>query len=261
MTGACNMILKKGNFFLRFALLTLIFLIALYISLIAFTPNQMTVLAGEEYRVEFFSPFHLQISAQTSGIRVERLNSVSTRSAFTMPYRLECNRYGQNKIHLSLFGVVPVKDIEVNAIPAKELIVCGNTVGIKLYIKGVLVVGVSGVLITDGRKVTPVKNAGIEPGDFIIEVNNKKIEDIGELSDLVDGSGEKEVQIKYIHENRIMTANATPVECVEDGKFRLGLWVRDSTAGIGTLTYIEEETGKLEPGPWYQRYRYGIRMR
>ena len=68
-----------------------------------------------------------------------------------MPYVLECFQHGSNKIHLRLFGIVPIKDIEVNAIPARELLVCGNTVGIKLYIKGILVVGVSGVLTPDGR--------------------------------------------------------------------------------------------------------------
>src|SRR5690606_5939302 len=47
------------------------------------------------------------------------------------------------------------------------------------------------------------------------------------------------------HENRIITSKVTPVQCIEDGKYRLGLWVRDSTAGIGTLTYIEAETGKF----------------
>lgn len=238
------MIIKKGNSLLRFSFIILIVIFAFYFSLIAFTPNQMTVLAGEEYRVEFFSPFRLHISAETGGIRVEKLDT-GNRSMFTMPYALECSQYGQNKIHLSLFGFVPVKNIEVNAIPARELLVCGNTVGIKLYIKGILVVGISGVLTPDGREVIPVKDTGLEPGDFIIEINRKKIESISDLSRVVEESGEKEVELKYIHDNRVMTAKAVPVECVEDGKYRLGIWVRDSTAGIGTLTYIEEETGKF----------------
>jgi stage IV sporulation protein B len=114
-----------------------------------------------------------------------------------------------------------------------------------LYIKGILVVGVSGVVTPDGREVIPVKDTGLEPGDFIIEVNNKKIEKITDLSKLVEQSGTNPIQLKYIHDNRIMYAQVTPAQCVEDGKYRLGLWVRDSTAGIGTLTYIEEETGKF----------------
>lgn len=237
------MSLKKGNPLLRIGFLFLIFIISMYISLIAFTPSQMTVLAGEEYRVEFFSPFHLQLSAETAGIRIEK--RIPESSMFTMPYTLECTNYGRSKIHLRLFGVVPIKDIEVNAIPVRELLVCGNTVGIKLYIKGILVVGISGVLTPDGREELPVKDSGIEPGDFIVEVNRKKIESISDLTSVVEQSGPKELEIKYIHENRVLTAKTVPVECVEDGKYRLGLWVRDSTAGIGTLTYIEQNTGKF----------------
>lgn len=245
LTGACNMFLEKRKSIFRFSILILIVLVTFYISLIAFTPNQMTFLTGEEYRIEFFSPFQLRLSAETAGIRIQKLHKEEHRSSFTNPYLLECTAYGQNKIKLSLFGIVPVKEIEVNAIPARELIVCGNTVGIKLYIRGILVVGISGVVTPEGREIIPVKSTNIEPGDFIIEINNKKIEKISDLSKIVEEAGTKEVQLKYIHENRIITEKAVPAQSVEDGKHRLGLWVRDSTAGIGTLTYIEEETGKF----------------
>ena len=239
------MIFKRGNSFFRLSFLLLVVIMALYISLVAFTPNQMTVLAGEEYRVEFFSPFRLQLSAQTSGIQIEKVNTGSKSSVFSMPYSLKCTQYGSNKLQLSLFGVVPVKDIEVNAIPARELIVCGKTVGIRLYIKGILVVGISGVLTPDGNEVLPVEGSGLEPGDFIIEINNKEINDISSFSKVVNDSKDKAVVLKFIHDDRILETKVTPVQCVEDGKYRLGIWVRDSTAGIGTLTYIEEETGKF----------------
>jgi len=239
------MLIEKRKPIFRIVFLLLIVLISFYFSIIAFTPNQMTFLAGEEYRIEFFSPFQLKLSAETAGIRVEKISNNNNKPAFINPYVLECTGYGRNTIKLSLFGIVPVKDIEVNSIPVKELLVCGNTVGIKLYIKGILVVGVSGVITPDGKEIIPVKNTGIEPGDFIIEINNKKIEKISDLTKIIDESGDSEVELKFIHENRVLTSKVTPVQCVEDGKYRLGLWVRDSTAGIGTLTYIEKETGKF----------------
>ena len=85
----------------------------------------------------------------------------------------------------------------------------------------------------------------MEPGDFIIEINNKEINDISSFSKVVNDSKDKAVVLKFIHDDRILETKVTPVQCVEDGKYRLGIWVRDSTAGIGTLTYIEEETGKF----------------
>lgn len=236
--------MKFRNSVFRLSFLLLIIIMTLYISLVAFTPNQMTVLAGEEYRVEFFTPFQVRLSAETAGIHIQRLDNVK-QSVFTSPYTLQCTNYGQNTIQLSLFGIVPIKDIQVNAIPARELMVCGNTVGIKLYVKGLLVVGISGVLTPDGREVLPVKDSGIEPGDFIMEVNRKKIEKISDLTQIIEETGENELEIRYLHDNRVLSAKAAPVKCVEDGKFRLGIWVRDSTAGIGTLTYYEKETGKF----------------
>jgi len=239
------MIFKKENSFFRVGFLVFIIIVSLYLSLIAFTPSHMTVLAGEEYRVEFFSPFSLQLSAETAGIHVEKLGAGDRKSVFSMPYTLKGTQYGQNRLQLSLFGLVPVKDITVNVIPARELIVCGRTVGIRLYIKGILVVGISGVMTPDGKEVLPVKDTGLEPGDFIIAVNNKEIEKISDLSQIIDESRGNEITLKFIHDNRIIESRVTPVQSIEDGKYRIGIWVRDSTAGIGTLTYIEEETGKF----------------
>ena len=239
------MIFKKENAFFRFGFLVFVIIASLYLSLIAFTPSQMTVLAGEEYRVEFFSPFQLHLSAETGGIHVERMGAGNRTSIFSMPYTLKGTEYGQNKVQLSLFGLVPVKDISVNVIPARELIVCGNTVGIRLYIKGLLVVGISGVLTPDGNEVLPVKDTGLETGDFIIAVNNKEIEKISDLSKAIENSADKEITLKFIHDSRVIESKVTPVQSAEDGKYRIGIWVRDSTAGIGTLTYIEEETGKF----------------
>ncbi|ANW99307.1 SpoIVB peptidase [Thermoclostridium stercorarium subsp. thermolacticum DSM 2910] len=239
------MIFKREKSFFRFCFSVFVVIVSLYFSVIAFTPSQMTVLAGEEYRVEFFSPFRLQLAAETGGIHVQKLDAGDRTSFFSMPYTLKGTQYGQNRIQLSLFGLVPVKDITVNVIPARELIVCGNTVGIRLYIKGILVVGISGVLTSEGKEVLPVKDTGLEPGDFIVAVNNKEVEKISDLSKIIEESGGKEITLKFLHDNRLTEAKVTPVQSAEDGKYRIGIWVRDSTAGIGTLTYIEEETGKF----------------
>ncbi|NLX76115.1 MAG: SpoIVB peptidase [Clostridiaceae bacterium] len=239
------MIFRKEKSFLRLGFLVLIVIVSLYLSLVVFTPSQMTVLAGEVYRVEFFSPFRLQLSAETGGIHVERMETAYRSSVLSMPYTLKGTQYGQKKVQLSLFGLVPVKDINVNVIPASELIVCGNTVGIRLYIRGILVVGVSGVMTSDGKEVLPARDTGIEPGDFIIAVDNREIERITDLSEIIDKSCGKEITIRFIHDSQVREVKVTPVQSAEDGKYRIGLWVRDSTAGIGTLTYIEEETGKF----------------
>lgn len=244
VTGACDMIFRKEKSIFRFCFLVFVIILSVYLSIIAFTPSQMTVLAGQEYRVEFFLPFRLQMSAETNGIHVEKV-SADSNSLLSRPYTLKGTKYGQNRIQLSLFGLVPVKDITVNVIPARELIVCGNTVGIRLYIKGILVVGISGVLTDDGREVLPVKDTGIEPGDFIIAVNNNEVDKVTDLSRIIDESKGQEITLRFIHDNRVVESRVTPVQSAEDGKYRIGIWVRDSTAGIGTLTYIEEETGKF----------------
>lgn len=96
----------------------------------------------------------------------------------------------------------------------------------------------------DSKKYKPYLNSGIEEGDMIVEMNNKKIENTNELVETVNKSNGEEIQIKYVRDDEVITTSIVPVKS-ESNEYKLGLWVRDAAAGVGTLTFYEPSTGNF----------------
>ena len=111
----------------------------------------------------------------------------------------------------------------------------------KLYTSGVLVVGMSEIEGSDNKKYKPYENTGIQEGDTIIKVNNKQIHSTQDLIETISLSGGKDVNIKYVHEQETKECSMTPVK-TSNSEYKLGLWVRDSAAGVGTITFYEPST-------------------
>ena len=154
-------------------------------------------------------------------------------------------------VSLSLFNTIPLKEVSVNVIPKATVIPVGTTVGLKLYTDGVLVVGMSEI---DGKK--PYEKTGIEEGDRIISLNEETITCTADLVEKVNNSKGKEINIKYVREGGQYQANITPVK-TNNNEYKLGLWVRDTAAGVGTVTYYEPKTKKIAAlGHRNIRYRY-----
>ncbi len=142
-------------------------------------------------------------------------------------------------ITLSLFNLINIKEIKVNTIPETTVIPLGNSVGLKLYTSGVLVVGMTEI---EGEK--PYENAGIEEGDIIIEINKQEITCTAELIECINNSKGEDLNIKYVRDGVEYTANMEPIK-TEENEYKLGLWVRDGAAGIGTISYYEPSTGNF----------------
>lgn len=128
---------------------------------------------------------------------------------------------------------VKVSDIQV--IPV------GEVVGIKLYTSGVLVVGTSGIESIDGMTYKPYENADIREGDSIISINDNIVNNTEELIDAINMYNGEKVKVTYIRDNEERTCEIVPVQD-KVGKYKIGLWVRDSAAGVGTVTFYSEET-------------------
>ncbi len=123
-----------------------------------------------------------------------------------------------------------------------ELYVCGTPFGIKLLTDGVIVTGFA--KIGDGGnafELSPAGRAGIEKGDIITSVNGEKIKSSENMSELIAASGES-AELTYTREDTEYTATVE-IKRDTDGQPRIGLWVRDSTAGIGTMTFYDAESG------------------
>lgn len=131
--------------------------------------------------------------------------------------------------------------ISVSAVPDVLVVPMGNAVGVKVYSEGVLVIGTSMVEGVDGNTHEPYKETKIKSGDIILKINDESIESIDELVVEVNKSNGSEISIEYKRDNKIFNEKITPVKSLDDGKYKIGLWVRDGTTGIGTLTFYAPE--------------------
>ncbi len=138
---------------------------------------------------------------------------------------------------ISLCGIIPIKTVTVKTLPATEVIAGGNVVGIKLYTKGAVVVSTDS--FTEGfREISPGLKSGIKPGDVIVAVNDEEVVSAQELSHKV-ASGQLTLTVIRGDEELKIPINPHKTET----GYKLGLWVRDSSAGIGTLTFYRPDTG------------------
>ena len=148
---------------------------------------------------------------------------------------------GTTNLEVKLFNTFNVKDIDVSVIKRTKVIPVGQVAGLKLYTTGVLVVGMSEIKGIDNKKYKPYENTGIQEGDTIVQIENDEITGTKELIQKVNSSKGKELNLKYVRDGKILECAISPVK-TSTSEFKLGLWVRDSAAGIGTMTYYEPET-------------------
>ena len=136
-----------------------------------------------------------------------------------------------------------IKTVEVMAIPKEiQLYPGGNVVGIKLQTNGPLVVGFSDIENEEQKPYSPSKESGINLGDVILAINEIEINSSEFLAETLNSLKLDELDVKIERDGKILYKKVKPVK-TSDGKNKIGLWVRDSTAGIGTVTFIDPETG------------------
>ena len=151
---------------------------------------------------------------------------------------------GDHTVTAKLFGIVPVKNVSVEVLPELSLIPGGDVFGVKFFTKGVIVIGCTEIETENGF-INPSQLSGISKNDIINRVNGIEVNTVEALSEIIANSMGKPLFLEYTHEGKNKQCELTPVKSKSDGKYKSGLWVRDSTAGIGTLTYYNPETGEF----------------
>ena len=136
--------------------------------------------------------------------------------------------------------IFPQADSEANApvVAEKVLVPGGQSVGVKMDVRGVLVVGLEEIESDDGEKINPGLLGGLQIGDTILEIDGKEVYRADEVQSIVNKI-KGVVKLKVKRNNEIISVNINPVVSKTDGLYKLGIWVKDKTAGIGTLTYYD----------------------
>ena len=143
------------------------------------------------------------------------------------------------RVTIKLFGLIPIKEAEIKRTEAPLLIPGGSPIGIKLLTDGVVVVSTQQV----AGGCNPAGDAGIEPGDCILTANGEILNSSNRLAEIIMGSHGEEINMTVRRDGREFTACVTPRFSEAEGTFKAGLWIKDSSAGVGTMTYIDPESG------------------
>ncbi len=145
-------------------------------------------------------------------------------------------------LRLKLFGIFPIKSVTVQQTQTVMLAPCGTPFGIKMVTDGVLVVGMSN-LETQQGSANPAKDAGLEIGDVLCSLDGQPVQSNEDVSRIISDCGGRQVECVYRRDGVTHTTWLTPMQSLAGSAYRIGIWVRDSTAGIGTLTYCDFSQG------------------
>lgn len=146
------------------------------------------------------------------------------------------------EVYFSAFGILPSKRVEIITVDSDQVILGGQPIGIILQCDGILVVGFSEIINLDASTSTPAKSSGIQIGDFITHVDNVKIDSAAHLGNLIKTSKGEELNITVRRNNKNVDIKITPEKDRQDKQYHIGIWARDSSSGIGTLTFIVPST-------------------
>lgn len=152
------------------------------------------------------------------------------------------NEDKSRNVTLSLFGTIPLKTVRTVNVETRSVQVCGTPFGVKMFSDGALVVAFSDQYTNLGTE-NPAKEAGLKLGDLIVSAGGHAVRSNEELTQAITDAAGNAIPVVYRRDGVQHTTMLTPVQDVSTGAYRAGLWVRDSSAGIGTMTFLDPLNG------------------
>ncbi len=179
----------------------------------------------------------------TKKIEYKSVYSVENNSSYLVDYQNN-SKVSPVENDIKLLGIIPVKTTSIIQSKPKKVSVSGESFGIKLYTDGVIIVGIRDVE-TDKGKCNPAKEAGLEKGDIIIEINGKKVYSADSVTDILNDNNGNDYKITIKRNGNYKEFLLKPAYSSSQGCYKVGLWVRDSTAGVGTITYYDKSNNTV----------------
>lgn len=183
----------------------------------------------------------LPIAGIFTGKNAEDISvNAAAMSKFSLNEKIEISssREGDYRAELKIFGIFPYKSMQVHVVESKRIMPSGEVVGLYMEMEGILVLG-TGEVETERGKLAPAENI-VKSGDYILQVEEKKVVTISEMIEALQQAGEGKVRLQIRRDDKEMPVRVENV-LAKDGMYKIGVWVREDTEGIGTLTYIDED--------------------
>lgn len=216
--------MKNKKKILISTIISILLIALIYVSDITNIPDNIILFKEEELNINTI--FGMSVKAlETSNTDIDTTQSGEIIQASSGSY---VNKEENINVGINLFGI-KVKEVSVNVIDDIEVVPLGGLIGMKLYTNGVLVVGMSEIYGQNNQVYRPYENTGIKEGDTITKINDEYIVSTEDMTECINASQGKEIKITYIHNNKTLETNITPIE-TDKNNYKVGLWVRDTAA-------------------------------
>ena len=206
-------------------------------------PSTIMLKAGMEQKLDFRVPAGGELykeAVEASGkIATENVSKERLYIDFGKPVTVRAGQIDAYKLELKLFGIIPLKEVDVEVIQDVKLKPAGIPVGIYVKTKGILVVGVGDFEGEDGQTYCPGRYV-LQNGDYILEVNDEMVSTKKELMNKIAHCEGQEMILKVKRGELELQVKIKP-QLSKNDEYKLGIWVRDNAQGVGTMTYVDEQ--------------------
>lgn len=214
---------------------------------LALFPSRLRLAQGQEKHLLLGLPVPVYVRADRRGLIMvngQPLGGHGWRVIRGQSLDLQPVGQGQARLELRLLGIVPLRSLAVEIFPPVEVVPGGHSIGVLLRAEGVLVVGYSSLVDRAGKPAWPAREAGIKVGDVIRRVDGQVVNSDEELARIIDEDGRRthRVRLEVRRGDEAFSRTVEPRFDTRTGRYRIGLFVRDGTAGVGTLTFYDPAT-------------------
>lgn len=216
--------LKAINFIRSFVIISVLFSLCFLVYGFYSFPDEMYTVSDKKPNMKTI----YSLQPITSELSSKDLKSVS--------------KEGKYEMDVKLFNTIPVKKMSMTVGKRKYVVPCGNVFGLRLFTSGVIIVS-TGTVETENGAISPAESVGLLPGDAITEINGEEIKTCARLIEIFESYNGVPFELKYIRNEKIYSCRFSLYYSINEKKYMAGLWVKDSAAGIGTMTFYDKNTG------------------
>lgn len=207
-----------------------------------FDEETINIIEGRESEIKIDSPCKF-VSINQDSINIGVNGQFDTSYEVNTEKKLTflSQKAGFYDLKVNIYNGIPLKRIKVNVLPNSKLYLGGELIGVKLNTSGVIVVGF-GSIVCDGKEYSaPANVAGIKKGDIVKQINDIEVDTAEEVRDILNSLEGTDVIVKVQRDENIIEYPIPPILSDTDNSYKIGLWVRDNVAGIGTLSFVTED--------------------
>ena len=202
-------------------------------------PDRLNVVVDQEENFHFSLPVKVSLRSESEEVVLNNGSNIPSDEIhlqLDQPFSLYSENEGTYHLNLKLFGLFSLKDIEVDVSDTKYAVPCGLPIGIYMKSDGLMVIGTGEVTTQEGETIDPADGV-LKSGDYIEAINGVPAANKKDMIEAVNQSGDEPLNLEVRRDGEEMKVQMTPIKTA-DGDYKLGLWIRDDTQGIGTMTYV-----------------------